>query len=273
MEKLNDPKCKFIIAISECSFNLQTEYLNYYPAIKKNILSKMHVLHPPQKILMDMYVKPNVCIGVNLMFVGKEFFCKGGIEILRVFDKIKNKYPYFTLTLVGDFEQSNGRCFLSEKELDELKTIIKNNNERIRYFKSLPNSEVLKIMIEEIHVGLLPTHADTYGYSVLEFQSAGCPVVSTNARAFSEINNNESGWLIDVPQSYLGEPFSKTDSELIIIQKIIEEQLLAIIVCILENPNEIENRGIKSIQRIKEKHCEIEYSKKLSNIYNLSRRN
>lgn len=270
LEKLNNPKCKFIIAISKSSFNLQAEYLNYYPSMKKKILSKMHVLHPPQKILIDVYEKPNISGGVNFMFIGREFLCKGGIEILRVFEKIKIRHPYFTLTLIGDFEQSNGRFFLLDYELDELRAIIKNNCERIRYFKSLPNKEVLKMMVEEIHVGLLPTHADTYGYSVLEFQSAGCPVITTNARALPEINNNECGWLIGIPKSRLGEPFSKTDSELVTIQKIIEEQLVDIMIEILESPSIIEKKGAKSIERIKENHCEVKYSKKLSNIYNRS---
>lgn len=230
----------------------------------------MHVLHPPQKLLMDGYEKPDFSDGVNFMFVGREFLCKGGIEILRVFDKIKNLYPLFKLTLIGDFEQSNGRCFLLEDEVNELRTIIKNNGHRIRYFKSLSNNEVLKTMSEEIHVGLLPTHADTYGYSVLEFQSAGCPVISTNVRALPEINNDDCGWLINVPQSRLGEPIANTESELISLQKIIEEQLLDIMVEILEDPDLIRNKGLKSIKRIKEEHNEVEYSKKLLNIYSTS---
>jgi hypothetical protein len=30
---------------------------------------------------------------------------------------------------------------------------------------------------------LLPPHADTYGFAVVEFASAGCAVISTNIRA------------------------------------------------------------------------------------------
>ncbi|MFW2788163.1 glycosyltransferase, partial [Acinetobacter baumannii] len=65
------------------------------------------------------------------------------------------------------------------------------------------------------HIGLLPTWADTFGYSVLEFQACGCPVISTDVRALSEINNNDIGWLINVDKNKYGEivvdSYSKKD--------------------------------------------------------------
>ena len=40
IKKVNKPECKFLIAISECTYNLQIEYLNYFPIYKDNILRK-----------------------------------------------------------------------------------------------------------------------------------------------------------------------------------------------------------------------------------------
>ncbi|MFD0762117.1 glycosyltransferase family 4 protein [Lutibacter aestuarii] len=268
VKKLAKPNCKFIIALSECSFKIQSEYLNYFPSLKNDILNKMHVMHPPQELLMYNYKKPNFNEGINFMFVGNEILRKGGIEILRVFNAIKNDYKNFTLTLIGDFEKSKGRYFLVDEELNELQSIINNNEDRIFFLKSLPNDEVLKMMTYETHVGLLPTHADTYGYSVLEFQSAGCPVITTNIRALPEINDEDCGWLIDIPKSDLGEPFSNEIEELIHIQEIIENQLKKIMIEILENPEIIKTKGVNSIKRIKEKHCMHKYSENLANIYN-----
>ncbi|NDP23063.1 MAG: glycosyltransferase family 4 protein [Paludibacter sp.] len=270
VKRLYSSNCKFIIAISECTFNLQMEYLNHFPLFKNIIVKKMHVMHPPQKVLMTKYVKPNIANGINFMLVGRELLSKGGIEVLRVFDKIKDTYQNFTLTLIGDFKESNNRYLLTEYELEELLSIIENNKGRINYYKSLPNHKVLKTMIENIHVGLLPTHADTYGYSVLEFQSAGCPVITTNIRALPEINNNKCGWLIDVPKSGLGEPFSKTDKELKVMQETIEKQLLSVMCEILNKPSSIIIKGINSIERVKENHCPLNHSNKLRDIYNES---
>lgn len=55
------------------------------------------------------------------------------------------------------------------------------------------------------HVGLLQTWSDTYGYSVLEFQACACSVITTDLRALPEINNNEVGWLIELPKNIFKE--------------------------------------------------------------------
>lgn len=267
VKKISKKNCKFIIAISECSYKIQSEYLNYFPRYKDKILSKTHILHPPQKVLMNKYKKPNFSKGINFMFVGSEFLCKGGIEILRVFNTLKNTYPNFNLILIGDFNRSNGRCVISKSEMEELQSIIKENKDRIKHFVNMPNNEVLNNMVNIAHVGLLPTHADTYGYSVLEFQSAGCPVISTNGRALKEINNEDCGWMIDVSKSKLGEPLSRTEEELQSMQSSIEKQLLIHVEEILKNPDSIKDKALKSIERIKKNHCPLNYSNELSSIY------
>ncbi len=44
-------------------------------------------------------------------------------------------------------------------------------------------------------IGMLPSYADTYGFSVLEAQ-AGNAVITTDIRALPEVNNPAVGWLI-----------------------------------------------------------------------------
>ncbi|WP_125140102.1 glycosyltransferase family 4 protein [Clostridium transplantifaecale] len=58
---------------------------------------------------------------------------------------------------------------------------------------------------------LLPTFADTYGYSLLEMQACGLPVVSTNVRAMPEINDNECGWIAKLPVNEYGEALYSTE--------------------------------------------------------------
>lgn len=60
-------------------------------------------------------------------------------------------------------------------------------------------------LLQKSHVGLLPSWSDTYGYSVLEMQAAGVPVITTNIRALPEINSEEVGWMINLPLSNTGE--------------------------------------------------------------------
>lgn len=267
VKRISKKNCKFIIAISECSYNIQKEYLNHFPFYKKRILKKTHILHPPQKLLLEKYIKPDVSNGITFMFIGSEFLCKGAIEILRTFSKIKDQYLNFNLILIGDFDRTNGRCEITENEIFAFKKLINSSPSRISYLKRMPNDKVLKKMKEEVHIGLLPTHADTYGYSVLEFQAAGCPVISTNIRSLPEINNEECGWMIEIPKSSLGEPFSRRKSELIHMQNIIENRLTEIMIDIIKNPKIIRSKGEKSLERIKKYHCVKEYEKKLQKIY------
>tara|TARA_B110000211_G_scaffold141165_1_gene161305 strand:+ start:1098 stop:2294 length:1197 start_codon:yes stop_codon:yes gene_type:complete len=265
---LASDKCKFIIAISNSTFEIQKKMVSFYPKYEKIILNKMHVLHPAQEVYLEQYSKPNINLGINFMFVGSEFFCKGGIEILNVFEKIKDKYKNFSLILVGSLDRLNGRSILSKKEKERFIKIINSNKQRIKYYHQLPNKEVLKLMKNTAHVGLLPTHADTYGYSVLEFQSTGCPVISSNLRSLNEINNDDCGWLIEVPKSNLGEAFSFTPLEIENIQNIIEDQLKTFFINILEKPEIIKTKGEKSLDRIRKNHSPKEFSETLAKMYN-----
>ncbi|WP_241627814.1 glycosyltransferase, partial [Rosenbergiella epipactidis] len=63
------------------------------------------------------------------------------------------------------------------------------------------------------HIGLLPTWADTYGYSLLEFMAAGCPVISTNVRALTEINSSDRGYIINLPLNNIKEVFIKNEED------------------------------------------------------------
>lgn len=73
-----------------------------------------------------------------------------------------------------------------------------------RHHTSLSNDAVLE-MIKTSDVGLLPTWQETYGFSVLEMQACGCPVITTNVRALPEINPENAGWLIRCPLNSMSE--------------------------------------------------------------------
>jgi glycosyltransferase involved in cell wall biosynthesis len=271
LKALSNEKCKFLIAISESTYNIQVSLLDHFPKYRKMILHKMIVLHPPQELIAtksDLENKPDTTV-VNFMFVGRDFFRKGGVEVVNVFRAIECTYPNFHIDIIGDLDD---KLFLSEnmpkKEKEDTITFFKTKQKRFTFYKSIDNKELLERMVSRIHVGLLPTKTDTYGYSVLEFQAAGCPVITANSRALKEINNADCGWLIDVKQNEFGETFhfNKEGSDDLKIE--IESQLKSIIIDILENPKTIYKKSINSLDRIKNEHSLEEYSKKIENIYN-----
>ena len=117
------------------------------------------------------------------------------------------------------------------------------------------------------HVGLLPTYADSYGFSVLEFQASGCPVISTNVRALPEINNNEIGWIIEIPKNRLGEAIYTNAEDRYEIRKTITKGLMDKISDIMENKDQIPIKADKALKNIRDRHSHEGYSRKLEEIY------
>ena len=169
---LSSDSCKRIIAMSKCNLDMQRDLSTHFPEYKESIESKLMVMHPPQRALVCNYSVKNLSVEgkIKFMFVGNSFFRKGGMEIIETLWKLKQQYNYeFTLTIVSSLSIDNYAT--QEGPNDVLRAIhfIQQNSAWIDYFTQIPYQQVLALM-KKSHVGLLPTYADTYGYSVLEFQ-------------------------------------------------------------------------------------------------------
>ena len=143
--------------------------------------------------------------------------------------------------------------------------IIKCNNKILHYDK-LDNDKVIDLM-KKSDVGLLPTWADTYGYSVLEFQSCGCPVISSNTRALPEINNSDVGWLIEMPLTKLKEIDYMNEANIDYIRNKFINDLESIFIECIENRDIIKSKAKLSIERIKKEHSPIDFEDKITSIY------
>jgi len=197
LDLLSRDNCLAINAISQMSFNIQRDFLSPYTDFFEEILKKTKVIHPPQNVyLTDKAENKNEKL--KLLFVGNDFHRKGGGEILIALDElIKDnliKDIDLEVLLIGDFEKKCNYAFNIFQDdtsyYDNLRSIIKNNN-FINVVKSIDNKDLL-ILMSQYDIGLLPTWADTYGYSVLEMQSMSLPVITTNIRTLPEINLPEN---------------------------------------------------------------------------------
>ena len=205
---------------------------------------------------------------LRFIITGNSFFEKGGIEIfeaLRTFRKDIN----IKLNVVSNF---NG-CrhlpvhtgFRPEEERN-LKRSIADNKEWVTVYKNLPNRQVLKLM-QQAHIGLLPSYVDTYGYSVLESQAAGCPVITTDIRALPEMNNQKYGWVCNINDDMRSMGGIKDRK---CLNQLREKNRIALIQSveeILNHPESIEEKGRRSVDRIKREHSPAAYGDKLYQIY------
>ena len=257
--------CKAIIAMSKCSMDLELNLLSNFPEYADPIKKKLSYIYPPQKLIVKNYDEKQVDLSGRLrfIFVGREFFRKGGYDILRCFEQLSDSYD-FELIVISSLKEKNNQ-FLSREKKQEAKRIIKDySGSWLTYYFELQNESLLSLM-KGCHVGLLPTYSDTFGYSVLEFQACGCPVITTDVRALPEINNDDAGWIINTGDK-------KKTSEIYDLEKVannhvIEHALKKIVIEILENPLVIKSKAEKSIERIKKYHCPVVYRRKIESIY------
>jgi glycosyltransferase involved in cell wall biosynthesis len=268
VKMLARPSCRKLIAHSNCGKKIQTRYLlENYPSLAKAIIPKITMVHPSQQQLVQSYEEKNLPDD-RLIFtlIGADFFRKGGREVLLVFDELLKQGAPVELQIISRMKYGDYASRATERDLHKARSIIKDHPHRIHHFNSLPNSQVLEVL-KKSHIGLLPTYGDTFGYSVLEAQGCGCPVITTNIRAMPEINNNRWVWVIEVPKDRWGNGWLYTPAEREEFSYVIRENLYKIIDDIIANPLQIAEKGNRSLKHIAENHNPEDAVRQLEHIY------
>lgn len=257
IRRLTKDNCLEIIAISQCAYDMQLKYIKKeYPQYHDVIKSKMKVQLPPQKPLIDDYTQKNLPSNtIVFTLVGSDFFRKGGKEVLQVFNELIPNYPQLQLNIVSSLNYGDYATHTTKKDYIDALNIISKYPVNINHYIRLPNSEVLELF-RNSHVGLLPTWADSFGYSVLEAQASGCPVITTDICALPEINNNEIGWVIEMPKNNNKEADIFSHENRDVFSEILESKLKSVILKNINSPKSIETKGRFSLEQIK-KRCQI----------------
>ena len=267
---LQSPYCKRIIAMSQSAAVIQKNLLlELPPEDRRIILDKLIVLHPPQKSLVEKSIKRTYDKSnpIRFILVGAGFFRKGGREILNSFDNLINsKGAPIQLVLVSSLRLDSYASKETQSDIAWAKQFIIDHTDWIEHYETLDHDKVIDLM-KTCDIGLLPTYADTYGFSVLEAQACGCPVISTDGRALPEINNGDVGWLIYVPKNDLGEALYSTPEERDRLSQQIQLGLEEIILKIIADPIVIYTKGMKAIERIRKFHDPLSYTQQLREIY------
>jgi Glycosyltransferase len=274
LEALAGKACLGILALSQSAALMQKDLLKDYPAeYAQPILDKMRVLHPPQETLVQEVITREYSAEkpIKFILVGAAFFRKGGREVLEVFEKLvrQEKLPV-RLTIVSSLRIENYAAQETEEDVAWARAKIAENSDWIEYYSELPNADTLTLM-RAADVGLLPSYADTYGFSVLELQACGVPVITTDIRALPEINNSALGWLIKVPKNALGEALYTTAEEREALSQSIRSDLAQIVRDIAADPAQIAVKGTAALERIRKEHDPAAYADALRQVYGLAR--
>lgn len=273
LEALAGRSCLAILPLSQSAALMQTDLLKDLPAeYAQPILDKMRVLHPPQEVLVPEvkareYSPDNP---IRFILVGAAFFRKGGREVLEVFERLvrQEKLPV-RLIIVSSLRIEPYAAKETEEDVAWAKAKIADNADWIEYYSALPNEDTLALM-RTADVGMLPSYADTYGFSVLEAQASGLPVITTDIRALPEVNNPTVGWLIKVPKNALGEALYVTVEEREVLSHSIRAGLEQSVRHIAADPGQIAVKGAAALDRIRKEHDPAAYADALRQIYGLA---
>lgn len=274
LKKIAAPNCLAAIAISNSAFKIQERLLDSYPDVKDKILGKTEIIYPPQKKLTSKAdINKKNFSKLKMIFVGGDFYRKGGSEIVIAIDELMSEQKLseneLEITLIGDLNNHHNYALNKYQDTKEYIDTIKNTiNKRpnIKAFHRIENKHVLQ-MIKESHIGLLPTWADTFGYSVLEFQASGCPVITTNVRALPEINNPKLGWMIDLDTNNLGELVINSSEKKQATRRKIIDSLKSIILEALHDKELVKQKAMEALDRIESIHSIERYNQRIKDIY------
>ncbi len=266
LRSLASPQCRRLIALSESARKLQMQF-DAEKGIGEVVDRKITVLLPPQEVLVDTDPEPvsSQDNAVRFIFCGKDFFRKGGSEIVRALVTVRKDFPV-EAHLIGDFNHVDYASSWKIDSADEMRGLFDDNSNWLHHYDRMPNAEMLELA-KTCHIGLLPTRDDTFGYSVLEFQACGLPCITTDVRALPEVNNDEIGWLVKVPKKADDRADFSTPEKLRELSDTIEAGLIAKMTEALVNPGLIAAKGARALDNIRCRHSPEFFGERLGTIY------
>ncbi|MBE5251612.1 glycosyltransferase [Mixta mediterraneensis] len=264
--------CFGLIAISEATLNIQMKLFKHTPDIAKRMREKTVVLHPPQPLFCQQKL-PRPLGKLRLVFAGNEFYRKGGAEVVlaisQLLEEKKIDESQLDVQLIGELSKRHNIAHRQYQDNEAFYRDIENRIQRYSCFKhqSRMDNAALMELFRNSDLGLLPTWQETYGFSVLEMQSNGCPVITSNVRALPEINPPEAGWCIGGTLNDDREYSIGSVAERDQLRQALVNALKLVLLEIIENPGIVQQKGEAAITRIKEQHCPSRYIQQLNDIY------
>ena len=270
-------RCAALLPMSKWAYDYEKWLLKLIATEEeqKIIENKLTVLYPPQQVLLEeenieqKYAKIDE---IRILFVGSQIKRKGGIELLYALNSLHQDFHNFKATVIGDLDNEYANFRLTQSEKQTVEKLI-SEAAWLEYYPKMSNQEILQYA-RKAHLGVLPTMGDTFGFSVLEMQACGCPVITTDRQAMREINSEDCGWLLHLPDEMLdsGDDFAHYSKEVVNeLSQVIQKKLITIMQMILKHPERIESRAFNALKRIREKHDPIEYGEKLLKVYQFAR--
>ena len=262
-------ECRRLIAFSCAAQSAAVKYwVRSLPAAQVDALvNKTEVLLPPQSLVArDRRLPKNQ--QPTFAFIGKEFYRKGGLEVLEAFATLNRAGRREWRAMVigdlfsfGDYASKTDQHSRSRAKqlLDGLKPLVQFMPTPVRY------EDVLQILTAADFY-LLPTYADTFGYTVLEAQACGAVVMATDVGSLPEVVTPDTGVVVPLQESLDGWRVPERNAASV-KQMFCERVLSGITACLEMSSSHRDALRNAAWQRLRERHCPKQHSARLRRIY------
>lgn len=181
---------KAIICMSQACYNTFDEVCGEWQG-KEELKQVIYPLVPKNVHVNESKIKEKAQNSeINLLFIaqGGRFVSKGGLEVIKAYENLREEGRNVNLTLVTS---------IKEIDVEILKIITSNKQIKLLDF-NLSYNELEKLYANSTLL-LHPTSDDSFGLTILEGMKAGLPIISTHLYAISEM-------VLDGVNGYLTEP-------------------------------------------------------------------
>ncbi len=176
---LKSTHCKKILSWTEWG---KKEILRLFPELE-NKIEVMHYALPIRNISKKKKDK------INLTFISRRFYFKGGLHAVEIIDRLTKKYNEVEGIIVSD---------IPKEILDRY-----SKNKKIKFYDILPYEKIMNEIFPKTDIFIYPSYTDTYGFLVVEAQSFGIPVITVGGQSREElVKKNVAGFIIKEPKKW-----------------------------------------------------------------------
>mgnify|MGYP003972003935 FL=1 len=174
---LERKNCKKILPWTQKVYD---EFILNFPSLRE----KMEIVFPAVPLIVE---KKKIGEKVNLIFVGRYFYQKGGFHALKAMEKLVERNKNVSATIVSVIPEEIKKEYLGK--------------ERIKLYDLMPQDNVFDLYGKS-DSSVYPGYSDSFGYAFLETMSFGIPTVTVDGDSRRElIEDGENGIVIERPET------------------------------------------------------------------------
>lgn len=166
--------CKKIIAWTE---EAKKEIVTRFPEIKDKLEIVYHGV-PVQKFRKQKSKQ------INLLFIGRYFYEKGGLHALEVLDRITRKHENVRGVFISP---------VPKKILEKY-----SENKKIEFYDLVPHKKIIDEIYPKSDILIYPGYSDTFGFLFTEALSFGIPVITAEGFGRKElVEEGKTGFIVN----------------------------------------------------------------------------